>query len=42
MGKYQDVRSIPLVCVLASLDSQLKKRLGKQEWYGRCSFNNLL
>jgi hypothetical protein len=35
MDKYQDVRSIPLRSVLASLGfTGFKKRAGKQEWYG--------
>jgi DNA primase len=41
MDKYQDVRSIPLKSVLASLGfTDFKKRAGKQEWYGRCPFHD--
>src|SRR5262245_16174068 len=38
---YQDVRSIPLGSVLASLGfTDFKKRPGKQEWYGGCPFHD--
>ena len=40
MDKYQEVRSIPLGSVLASLGfTGFKKRPGKQEWYGACIFH---
>src|SRR5215469_15942157 len=41
MDKYQDVRSIPLGSVLASLGfTAFKKRAGKREWYGPCPFHS--
>jgi DNA primase len=40
MDKYQDVRSIPLGSVLASLGfTGFKKRPGKKEHYGKCPFH---